>query len=67
MIRRLGVITALVLQVTVLVISGLLLGGWLDKLLGIEMVFQIAFTLLGGIAGFYRLLSFLQNNASNSS
>ena len=65
MIRRLGTITSLVTQVAVYVILGVLFGGWLDEKAGLKMTFQIIFTLLGLITGFYRLISFMKNDASN--
>ena len=66
MIRRLGVIASLATQVGVYVILGALFGGWLDEKAGLEMIFQIIFTLLGLITGFYRLISYMKNDATNS-
>ena len=66
MIRQFALVTSMVFQFAIYVISGLLIGGWIDEQLGVEILFRGVFTFLGFIAGMYRLVNFLRNEMKDN-
>ncbi len=66
MIRQFALVTSMVFQFAIYVISGLLIGGWIDDQLGVEIFFRGVFTFLGFFAGMYRLVNFLRNEMKDN-
>ena len=62
MARQVVTISAIVFQVAVYVLASLFIGSWIGEKAGSKTLFQITFTLIGLIAGIYRLISFLKKN-----
>ena len=60
LMRQASLAFSLVLQLIIITLLGFWAGGWLDKELHVQTIFQVSFTFIGFIVGIYNLIQRLR-------